>query len=269
MSLITIFKNYYEHLPYDRHINDILNRIKTGASLDKVNQYRITGKAELKKKLPSIMFSGQFSKRNAESIIKHSGFICLDFDKFPDSETLTFWKDTLEGDNYTYCVFLSPSGYGLKCVVKIPPIIKNHRAYFDALHEYYQCEYFDTKCSDVCRICFESYDPYLTINHNSSVWEKAKFTEPVTVIYNQQNLDQSQTANNLLKWWHRKFGLYSGARNANVFKLCAAFNDYGIDKDYAYSIISEFQQEDFKISEIETILKSAYRKTDKFGTLKF
>ena len=52
-------------------------------------------------------------------------------------------------------------------------------------------------------------------------------------------------AKNLLKWWHRKFGLYSGSRNSNLFKLCAAFNDYGIDRDYALALISEFQQEDF------------------------
>lgn len=271
MSLITIFKNYYDTEPHNRHLNHILNRIKTGSSQELVNRYRITGNKELKKKLPSILFSGQFSKRAADAILTHSGFICLDFDKFPDSETLTGWKDTLEGDNYTYCVFLSPSGMGLKCIVKIPPIIRKHRAYFDALREYYNCPYFDIHCSDVSRICFESYDPYLTINYNSAVWEKAKEYVKVPSLkeYRFKDLDQTKTAQNLLKWWNKKFGLYSGARNANVFKLCAAFNDYGIDKDYAYSIISEFQQEDFKINEIETILKSAYRKVEKFGTLKF
>lgn len=269
MSLITIFKNYYEHVPYDRHINDILNRIKTGASEQMVNKYRLTGNKELKKKLPSILFSGQFTKRNSESILKHSGFICLDFDKFPDSETLTMWKDNLEGDNYTYCVFLSPSGYGLKCIVKIPPIVENHKSYFDALRNYYKCEYFDIHCSDVSRICFESYDPYLTISQNSLVWDKTWLVPTTRKVYIPQNIDESKTASNLLKWWHRKFGLYTGSRNANVFKLCAAFNDYGISKEYALSLISEFQQEDFRLSEIEVILQSAYRKTDKFGTLKF
>ena len=157
----------------------------------------------------------------------------------------------------------------MKCIVKIPPIPENHKKYFDALKDYYDCPYFDIHCSDICRICYESYDPYLTINHNSTVWDKVKQYTRVDFQYNQKNLDQQQTAVNLLKWWHRKFGLYAGSRNANVFKLCAAFNDYGIDKDYAYSIVSDFQQEDFKLSEIEVILKSAYRKVEKFGTLKF
>lgn len=256
-------------VPYDRHINHILNRIKTGASIEIVDKYRLTGNAKLKKQLPSICFSGQFTRREAIAIIQHSGFICLDFDKFPDSETLTFWKDTLEGNEYTYCVFLSPSGYGLKCIIKIPAIVENHKGYFDALKDFFDCPYFDTQCSDVSRICFESYDPYLTINYNSSTWTEIKKTIPVVVEYDLHDYDEEKTAQNLLKWWNRKFGLYQGSRNSSVFKLCAAFNDYGVNKDYALHIVSQFQQDDFKLSEIEIIIKSAYKKTGNFGSLKF
>lgn len=271
MSLITIYQTFDPKSPkFERHINHVLNRIKTGSSQELINKLRITGNKELKMKLPSILFSGNFSYRNAQSLIQHSGFICLDFDKFPDSETLLSWKDTLEGDMHTYCVFLSPSGYGLKCLVKIPPIVENQRKYFEALKDYYQCPYFDTNVSDVCRICFESYDPYLTINHNSTTWDKLK--EPVKYIVTsirQMPVDELKTVENLLKWWNRKFGLYEGGRNANVFKLCASFNDYGVSQEYALDICSKFQKDDFKFDEIERIVKNAYRKTDKFATLKF
>lgn len=268
--IVTIYQRFDpKSLKFYKHINHILNRIKTGASQPLVDKIRLTGNKELKLQLPSILFSGQFSYRNAKSLIEHSGFICLDFDKFPDSETLLTWKDTLESDDYTYCVFLSPSGFGLKCIVKIPPIVENHRSYFDALKDYYGCPYFDSGVSDICRICFESYDPYLTINQNSATWDRQKFYEHVQVNYGQRDLNEIQTANNLLKWWNRKYGLYNGSRNNNVFRLCAAFNDYGITKEYAREIISAFQQEDFKLPEIEVILKSAYRKVEKFGTLKF
>ncbi len=270
MSLITIYKNQSPTSDkFERHINHILNRIKTGSSKELVYEIRATGNAELKKQLPSILFSGHFSYRNAKSLIKHSGFICLDFDKFPDSETLLAWKDTLEGDMYTYCVFLSPSGLGLKCLVKIPPIKENHRGYFEALKEYYNNPYFDTHVSDVCRLCYESYDPYLTINHNSSTWDTVKKYEPVKYNFEGQPADEQKTVNILLRWWIRKFGLYSGERNSNVYKLCAAFNDYGINKDYAENIVCTFQQEGFSQQEIITILKSAYQKTEKHGTLKF
>jgi hypothetical protein len=72
-----------------------------------------------------------------------------------------------------------------------------------------------------------------------------------------------------ITWWTKKFGLYSGERNANLFKLCAALNDYGVNKNFAENIVLTFQQSDFKSEEILTTLKSAYRKTDKFATLKF
>lgn len=270
MSIITIYQNQSpKSAKFERHINHILNRIKTGSSKELIYELRSTGNQQLKSKLPSILFSGHFSYRNSKSLIQHSGFICLDFDKFPDSETLLAWKDTLEAEEYTYCVFLSPSGNGLKCIVKIPPIAENHRGYFDALKEYYNNPYFDVQCSDICRICYESYDPYLTINHNSVVWDKVKIYEKPVYNNDGQPVDEQKAAQILLRWWTRKFGLYDGQRNSNLFKLCAAFNEYGINKDYAYNIVSTFQRDDFKLSEIENTLKSAYKKTDKFATLKF
>lgn len=269
MSIITIYQEYDTRSPkFERHINHILNRIKTGSSKELIEKIR-AGNQDLKMLLPCILFSGQFSYRNKESLIKHSGFICLDFDKFPDSDTLLTWKDTLEGDNYTYCVFLSPSGNGLKCIVKIPPIPWNHKGYFDALKDYYQCPFFDKKVSDFSRICFESYDPFLTINQDSVVWDKAKVYPKTTRNTAGQPLNEQKTVDILLKWWLKKFGLYKGQRNSNVFILCAAMNDYGINSDYAKDIVSAFQCEDFKLSEILTIFKSAYNKTQKHGTLKF
>ena len=110
MSLITIYQSYDTKSPkYERHINHILNRIKTGASKELVFKLRATGDNDLKLQLPSILFSGEFSYRNIKSLVKHSGFICLDFDKFPDSDTLLTWKDTLESDEFTYSVFLTRS----------------------------------------------------------------------------------------------------------------------------------------------------------------
>lgn len=270
MSIVTIYQNFDPKSPkFERHINHILNRIKTGASKELVLKIRATKQDELKKELPSILFSGQFSYRNDKSIIQHSGFICLDFDKFPDSETLLTWRDTLESNDYTYAVFLSPSGNGLKCLVKIPPDIQYHKRYFDALKEYYECPYFDIQCSNISRICFESYDPYLTINHNSVVWDTKKEYPIKQYSPTDHPIDEQKTVEILLKWWTKKFGLYIGERNANLFRLCAAFNEYGVNKEFAENIVTTFQKEDFKIKEILNTLNSAYRKTEKFGTLKF
>lgn len=270
MSTITIYKHFDPKSPkFERNINHILNRIKTGASKELVYKIRATKDPELKKELPAILFSGTFSYRNDKSIISHSGFICLDFDKFPDSETLLTWKDSLQDDIYTYSVFISPSGNGLKVIVKIPPIPENHKGYFEALKQYYNSDFFDVSSCNISRICFESYDPYLIINQNSVVWDKCIKVEYTPQKINLDEIDEDKSAKILLKWWMKKYGLYEGNRNSNVFKLCAAFNDYGVSRDNALAICSTFQHSGFTHNEIETIVKSAYKKTEKFGTLKF
>ena len=54
-------------------------------------------------------------------------------------------------------MFISPSGIGIKLLVKIPKDIDNHKKYFDALEKYYNNTHFDTTSKNISRICFESY----------------------------------------------------------------------------------------------------------------
>ncbi|HXP53162.1 MAG TPA: BT4734/BF3469 family protein [Bacteroidia bacterium] len=280
---VTIFKTFYDTQPYYQPVEAILGRIKSGKSLTQVNVCRGVYNdpneyAKQKKKLPCILFSGRFTERAIKGLTEHSGFICLDFDKFPNEDELALWRDNLECDEYTYSIFTSPSGMGLKCLVKIP-IWHNeghttdqidHKSYFRGLQNYYQCQYFDPNVFDVSRICFESYDPELQINSCSSVWTGQVFDPtPVQVEYGKASLDEQETVRRLMKWFDRKYGMNNGNRNNNLFKLCAAFNDYGVDIDYALSIVSAFQMEDFRLGEIETTLRSAYKKTGKHGTLSF
>jgi len=269
MSIVTIYQKYSPKSPkYFKSINYVLNRIRDGKSKELIYKIRSTGDIELKKELPSILFSGTFSYRNDKSCTKHSGFICLDFDKFPTADLMQSWRDSLEGDEYTYSVFTSPSGKGLKCIVKIPPIIENHKGYFEELRKYYNCEYFDFKSCNLSRICFESYDPNLTVNESSKVWEKCAVFAPIVLEHNGE-VNEDKAVKILLKWWVKKYGLAGGNRNNNMFILCAAFNDAGVNKDYALSIASTFQEPDFTLFEIEAALKSAYKKTERFGTLTF
>ena len=48
-------------------------------------------------------------------------------------------------DKYTFCVFISPSGNGLKVLVKIPNDAENHIKYFQSLENYYNSNHFDTQ----------------------------------------------------------------------------------------------------------------------------
>jgi hypothetical protein len=52
----------------------------------------------------------------------------------------------------------------------------------------------------------------------------------------------------------------AGQRNNNLFILASSFSDYGISENEAMRFSAQFISEDFKISEIEKVLRSAYSK---------
>ena len=275
--MITIFTNIHQTTtPFYLDILDAIERIRTGNSKTTVedvrNEQDKTKQNEIKKQLPAICFSGKFAKRGSSELIEHSGYICLDFDGFKSDKEMKKKRKELENDEYTFSVFTSPSGNGLKLIVKIPADPENHKKYFLALENYYKCPEFDKSTKDIGRVCYESYDPDVYVNEFSSTWTKIS-----DVIYEQKSIindgiptiklsDKFEIANRLLKWWEREFGLVEGARNHNLYVLCQTMNEFGIEKDFCKLTVQRFEQPDFPLSEILTTVDSAYSKTELHGT---
>jgi len=264
---ITIYKSFGEvSAGYNRDVFYILERIRLGKSKDIID--RIRKGEDLKKTLPAILFSGTFRQRNDASIIEHSGLICLDFDKFKTVEDLYNYRKEIIEDAYTFAVFISPSGNGLKVLVKIPKDVNNHKGYFDSLREKYNTPYFDISCSNVSRICFESYDPDIHINEDSLIWSELKeadIYEPQNVNINIPIRSENRIVENILKWFS-KYSMAKGERNSNLFKLAIAFNDFGVPKNVCESVCTQYICKDFTAREIQTIIKSAYMRSASFGT---
>lgn len=193
MSKGTIFKNAYElEEAHYIEVNVLLDRIKKGKSKDKVLTIRKKVAAgedysNDKKNLPSVLYSGEatkaiektyksgkkkgqkyLSKREDGSITKHSGFFVLDFDDINVENK----KSQLSNDKYIYSAWVSPSGKGIKALVKCPAEIENHEHYYEAFIDRYP--ELDTTSRNIARLCFESYDPDIYINYHSEVWNKKK-----------------------------------------------------------------------------------------------
>jgi hypothetical protein len=49
-------------------------------------------------------------------------------------------------------------------------------------------------------------------------------------------------------------------------KLASAFNDFGVAKSICENYLSHFEEPDFKASEIQSLIDSAYKKTANFGS---
>lgn len=274
--MITIFQDIKQtSTPFFKTVNVVLDRIKSGKSKDLIVQIRKekdkTTRNIIKQQLPAICFSGTFNKRQDSALLEHSGFICLDFDGYATAKDMKEEKDALSKDKYVYSVFVSPSGDGLKALVKIPKDPDNHKNYFNSLEKHFNSKYFDKTSKNLSRVCYESYDPNIFINEESETWtivddyeyvEMDKKTSSPTIPITNEN----KIVEILMKWWTRKYGLVDGERNNNVYILVSAFNEYGISKSLAEYISGQFQSKDFPMTEIKLIIDSAYRNVGKFGT---
>ena len=274
--MITIFKNIKEtSTPFFKNIDTILTRIKEGKSRELVELIRKEkDKAQrnvLKQQLPAICFSGTFNKRLDTAIIEHSGFICLDFDGYPSIKEMKTEKEILSTDKHVYSVFISPSGDGLKVIIKIPKDIQEHKNYFNALEHHFNSEYFDTTSKNISRVCYESYDKDIYVNKDSIVWdviaehqyvEMDKVTSKPSIPITNEN----KIIDILMKWWTRKYPMVDGKRNNNMFILASAFNDYGVSKSLSEYVLSQFVSSSHPMSEINTIINSAYKNTGAFGS---
>lgn len=273
---VTIFKNIKEtEAPFHRQVGVVLDRIKDGATKELVKSIRKeknkTERNELKKLLPAVCFSGIFTKRNDLSISEHSGIICLDFDGYPKQKDLLQDKENLCKNKFVFSVFISPSGNGLKVLVKIPADKENHVNYFNSLDKHFNSQYFDKVVKNVSRVCYESYDPLIYINENSSIWDKIEELEYVEIVKHRDIAtipitDENKVADILVKWWTKKYPMTEGQRNQNVFILAMAFNDYGIAESLAGYILNQYASKSFSLQEIKRTLDSAYANKNNFRT---
>lgn len=159
---VTFFKDVFDkNAPHHVGIMTALDRIKTGQSKTTIEKVR-DGDKESKKNLPVVCFSGEFSSRADDALFEHSGLVVLDFDHIDVAQA----KSALATDSHVFSCWTSPSGDGLKALVRITNP-ERHRDHFRALRTYFHKQYdleVDDSGINESRACFESYDPDLILN---------------------------------------------------------------------------------------------------------
>lgn len=260
---ITIFKNITVTTePFYPTVSVIVDRIKRGKSKALIKKIRtIPEKKErdiYKKQLPSICFSGIFDKRANESVKTHTGLVAIDFDHL---DNVKEFKRALSKDKYTFIVFVSPSGDGLKLIVKIPANIQTHKLSCKALKEYYKTEKLDN-FEDIARVCYESYDPEIFVNSKSLVFhEKAKEEIKKEVVKGiETNIDI--IFENLVTGVEKKDHYSDGNKHNFIVKIAGACNYFGIPEYLAaQKIIYKYQSTAsyVKSKDFEDIVSRVYR----------
>lgn len=269
MSKCTIFENIFATEPKYISIDIALERIRAGKSRSKVEEIRATLDKEkiqeLKKQLPSVCFSGIFTKRLDNHISEHSGYLVLDFDHVEDIEVK---MAELAGFPFVYAAWTSPGGNGIKALVKIADG-KKHRQHFAALKEL--MPEVDASGVNESRVCYESYDPHIYTNKQATHFTKT--TETYKVQEREVVDDDRKVFDKLLKWLTNKGGAFvKGERNIFIFKLASACCRFGIwQENAANMILREYSPtNEFTLKEAAATIKSAYRSNaSKSGTAQF
>ena len=136
------------------------------------------------KNLPAVTFSGTFpkGKRKAQHLIRHSSFITIDIDGLLPSQIPDLLAELAQMP-HVVLAFISPSGLGIKVIVRVNPIPTNdieHKGayqacldFFEDLADEYEFE-VDTSGKDCSRLCYLAHDP-LAIFHEDTPdidWDK-------------------------------------------------------------------------------------------------
>ena len=253
--------------PYYTTVESIVERIKNGSPAKKLiekirNTDDIAERRKLKVGLPSICFSGIFEKREEKSIISHTGLIAIDFDHL--NGRLKEFKENICRDKHTFLAFISPSGDGLKIVIKIPANIETHKLSCAAIVDYYKEETLDS-FQDVCRICFESYDPEIYYNPNSDVFAILKEEKIIkrTIETHEIITDFDDIVKRIDKWLEKKGEVYAdGSKHKFLVKLASAYNRFGIPENVGvqkaiFNYIHKASSVDPK--DFENIFKRVYK----------
>lgn len=273
-TTISVFKDLFKSkdVPFTLTLDEVYSRIKKGNPIliEKINKIRtLNDKNEvdkLKNTLTAIMFNGTFSDRTDNGLIEHSGMCILDFDKYPNDDIMKSEREKLIKDKYTLMVFTSPSGKGLKALIRIPKSDKlEHKRRFNAYATYINSEYFDLKNCNISRVCFESYDPEIYINQYAEEFTEIEEEKgysylekpPVCILH-----DEQKKIDIIMKFKRNK-SFIEGERNAYIFDLAGQFCEYGISQSTTENFISNYVLTgDFSEHEMKQTIRSAYKKRE-------
>ena len=176
---LSVFKNFNKVVAKKDlvTISEIIQNGRYKAQVEQLQVLLSEGKkkeyTEAKKQLPAFTPSASFAGgRKIEFLQEYSKLLILDIDKI-DTETLHKIKQQSIQCKYTHLCFVSPSGKGLKILIKINTGIAKHKESYEELKVFYENLLkveIDKSGKDITRLCFFSYDKDLYFNPQSETF---------------------------------------------------------------------------------------------------
>jgi len=276
----TIFKNFIEVVE-QQPITSILADIKNGKYKNGITYLRKSlaenktdaydkGKKSLLAFTPSATFVGG---RKLEFIKDYTGVLILDIDKLTQ-EQLKQTSIKANQCEYTFASFISPSGNGLKILVKVNSDKDLHKEAFLKVQAYYETLLnlqIDKSGKDITRLCFYSYDAELYLNEAATVFvianemkqSQEETPTTTTTIAIQPVNDFEVVYQHCIKFTEKKVQYTSGSRNTFVHQLACNLNRKAVPLQVALGYI--LVDYNFDEKEVTQAVNSAYGNLSEYG----
>lgn len=255
-----------------QNLYDLLDEIQSGRYATKISTLRKTNDEKLKEKikrnLPSFTPSGVFcTAHRKDDLQSYNPLIILDIDKV-GLEKANELKQQVSELNTTFAAFISPSGNGLKILVKTSSTAETHDEVFRNLAAYYESKLgvkIDPSGKDVTRLCIVSYDPELYLNDQSAVWTST--TTAKAPLFTTRNVTSSTTDlfNASVSQTEKKYQYVIGQRNEYLFSLINNLNRYGVSQTEALSFVNSNYPDPDMVGDIQSMFKRVYSNTADHG----
>jgi predicted P-loop ATPase len=217
------------------------------------------------------------------------------------SDAIVKLRDKKKFD-YVRLAYTSPSREGLRIFVMCDSKVETHKEYYEAIlsrlsedlkiptdkqlrekfkkegftqeeikHKIKEMEHLDSSTSNVSRLWFYSYVPkdLFFYNEHSRVFviEKPVATKPLQTektFLKTTPTPIELTQEDKLNAAKLKFSKQQQpvGRNNEVYHLACVMSEFGVDKDFALSDLSKYEESDFDFNEIKKTVESAYNSTD-------
>lgn len=192
--VVGVFNNIW-----DTDNEDLTKKCKAEVIIDiiRTGDYGVAGKIngirnaankkqrdELKKHLFVITWQGVFSRKNNNGCESLSSLVCIDIDHRAEQD-LDCIKQTISGWPFVLSFFMSPSGDGLKVIIRTDNYsIPNYGNCYRQVEQLFTDAFGikpDSRCEDLSHPCYISHDPDIYYNHNATSWHyeyKPEFDKP-------------------------------------------------------------------------------------------
>ena len=229
--------------------------------------------------LPAVAYNARFLEVNSKGLDDYSCITATDFDHIATRDEMIHLRNRLIITPCVVCVFVTPSGEGLKALVlhdnENPDL---HRDLYEQLLKKFDVASKDESCKDIARRNYLSYDPDIWVNRSPVAFHYIPTIKPQN--YSKQysgNSVKSVSDESIIRImdsvWKKKHPEYwlEGQRANSIFKLACLMCKWGVDEDFAIEyFVDGWEDRTMSEDEIVSHVRNAYKaESDNFEILQF